>query len=169
MACPSLVHRGTLADHLALDLESGGMELWALRDKVDHTSERVAAVQHAARPHDDLCLGHGKRVDGGGILKMSSAVNGVVHPHTIHHKQHSVGLKSTQDRADSALLAHLQMDLSSGFKQIACGLHRQSWRLGHETVQRDHGRHAHRARGDRIGLDHHFFDFKGGRLQFHHT
>ena len=37
MACPSLVHRGTLADHLALDLESGGIELWALRDKVDPT------------------------------------------------------------------------------------------------------------------------------------
>ena len=79
---------------------------------MNHTTEGITAIHHAARTHDHLRLCDGKRIQSSCILKVARSIDGVVHAHAVNHQQHAIGLKAAQDRADPALLAHLQMNLS---------------------------------------------------------
>ena len=77
-----------------------------------HPTQGIAAVQHAARAHDDVGALDGKRVHGAGVLNVSCPVDGIVHPDAVHDQKDSVGLEAAQHWADAALLAHLEVDLA---------------------------------------------------------
>src|SRR5690606_34660992 len=67
--------------------------------KVHYTAQGVAAVDHGAGAHNHLGSTQYVRVDIDDILQVSTAKNGVIHPHAIHYDQYGVGAKATNHGA----------------------------------------------------------------------
>ena len=66
---------------------------WAAGQKMNHTTEGITAIHHAARTHDHLRLCDGKRIQSSCILEVARTIDGVVHAH-VNHQQHAIGLKA---------------------------------------------------------------------------
>ena len=60
----------------------------------------------------NLHLGYSKRVNGHGILKVSTAVYGVVEPDTVHNEKNPIGLEAPKNGRPPTLLALLHHHLT---------------------------------------------------------
>ena len=165
VSCPPPIDSRQLPNNLTIHLKSSLTEGRTTGQKMNHPSEGVTAIHHTARAHDHLRLCDGKRIQSSRILEVARTVDGVVHAYAINNQQHPIGFKATQNGADPALLAHLQMNLSRVLEKVPSGFHGDDWRFHRHSVQMGYAGHRQRSRHFSIGLNHDFLNFKCGRHQ----
>ena len=164
---PSSIDGAPLRCELAMSLQGVGAKSRRSGHEVHHTTQGIAAVQHTAWTHQHVGADDRKWVDASCILDVARPVNGVVHADPIDHEKDPVGLKTSENRADAALLAHLKMDLTRTLQQVACGLCGPHWRPHRHPSQVGprHGGRGARRHGTR--LHHNLFNGERGGQQIH--
>ena len=71
VSCPPPIDRRHLSHNLTVHFKSPLTERWAAGQKMNHTTEGITAIHHAAWTHDHLRLCDGKRIQSSCILKVA--------------------------------------------------------------------------------------------------